>query len=52
MNFFIFGVIEHWNKLPREVVESLLDILKTRLDDFLDIGLVDPQRSLPSPVIL
>ena len=34
--FFTLGVSEHWNRLLREVVESLpLEILKTYLDSFL-----------------
>jgi len=31
-SFFTPRVMEHWNRLPREVLDSLLEILKTCLD--------------------
>jgi len=35
-NFFMVIVMEHWNRLPREVVESLsMAVFKTHLDAYL-----------------
>jgi len=34
-NFFMVGMMEHWNRLPRGVVESPLEIFKTCLDAYL-----------------
>ena len=37
-NFFTVRAIEHWNRLPREVVESPLEIFNTHLDaDLCDL---------------
>ena len=35
-NFYMVRVMEHWNRLPREAVESpSMGILKTRVDTYL-----------------
>jgi len=59
-NFFRTGVTEHWNRLPREVVESpSMEIFKSQLDAYLchlcfsrGVGLYDLLRSLPIPATL
>lgn len=63
MNFFKVRVMPHRNRLPREVVESPIEILKTHLDTCLynllyrihfsrGVGLGCLLRSLPAPAIL
>jgi len=61
---FSLRVTEPWHRLPREAVESpSLEIFKPCLDAVLcsllwvtllreGVGLDDPQRSLPTPMIL
>jgi len=34
-NLFMVRMMEHWNRLPREAVESPMEIFKTWLDAFL-----------------
>jgi len=34
-NFLTVRVTEHWNRLPREVVESPVEMFKTHLDSYL-----------------
>ena len=60
---FTVRVTEHWNRLPREVVESpSMRVFETHLDAYLCNLLQgtalagrfdsDPQRSLPTPAVL
>ena len=62
-NFFPLRVTEPWPRLPREAVESPLEIFQPRLAAVLcpllwvpllgqGVGLGDPQRSLPTPAML
>ena len=41
-SFFTLRVTEHWNKLPRDVVESPLEIFKIHLDAFVCNLLQEP----------
>ena len=34
-NFFTVRVVEHWDRLPREVVESPMEMFKIHLDAYL-----------------
>ena len=35
-NFFMVRMMEHWNKVPREIVDSpSMEIFKTHLDTYL-----------------
>ena len=62
-NFYTVKVVEHWNRLPRGVVESPLEIFKTQLDAYLcnllqgtcfskEVRFDDLMRFLSNPVIL
>jgi len=63
-NFFMVRLMEHWNRLPREAVESLsLEIFKAYLDTYCatfcresasagGVGLSDLLRTIPTPAIL
>jgi len=45
--FFIVGVVRHWSRLPREVVDApSLEVFKARLDGAWR-NLVWPEMSLP-----
>jgi len=33
--FFVVKVVRHWNRLPREAVEALLEVFKIRWDGAL-----------------
>ena len=33
-NFFMVKVMEHWNRLPRDVVESPMEIFKTSMNAY------------------
>ena len=62
-SFFTVKVTEHWTRLPREAVESPLEMLKTCLGASLCnmlqatcfskwVGLDDLQRSFPTVMIM